>query len=476
MANVETQLVSTSVLLQDERSGVLGTGTWSPYITEDDRTILVEWLVEVSTNLGLKSQTLLKSVIVLDAALARMPNLTTENLQLVGIASLALAALYEQEFPTYMEEYVAITASRESILEMQETIFKLLGCSLSVPTEMDFLRILCIDYPDALPQCEQLAIALCVRGSDYLPSVRATACIDVVQQSYTNVFDIPHDVVLDAPRDKEEWIASTFFKPSLEITLISPEAVPEDAPLLGKGASGIVRKVDYGGATFAVKTTAPDLLDDLMDKSTIREISILLSLSHPNVVKIHHITSDLRSIFIELGQGDLEGLIHEVGPWDYNEQRHGAHQLLDALVYIHSCGVLHRDIKPQNIIVYVEQEVVYKIADFGSARGCNTPVDNGQYTDVLGTLWYAAPEMLLEDDRYSDRIDVWSMLCTLYQCATGSVLFRGKDQEDQLDTIDYVLDTVVFENNDMLSPFYKEMMTMGLVVDPVDRPSARDLL
>lgn len=98
---------------------------------------------------------------------------------------------------------------------------------------------------------------------------------------------------------------------------------------------------------------------------------------------------------------------------------------------------MHRDIKPQNILVTQDRNL--KVADFGLARAFTIPVR--PYTSQVVTLWYRAPEVLLEAQEYSTPIDVWSVGCILAELANKAPLFTGDSEIDQIFRIFRVLGT-----------------------------------
>lgn len=98
---------------------------------------------------------------------------------------------------------------------------------------------------------------------------------------------------------------------------------------------------------------------------------------------------------------------------------------------------MHRDIKPQNILV--GGDLVLKLADFGLARAFTIPVR--PYTSQVVTLWYRAPEVLLEAQEYSTPIDIWSIGCILAELSSKSPLFTGDSEIDQVFRIFRVLGT-----------------------------------
>lgn len=103
-------------------------------------------------------------------------------------------------------------------------------------------------------------------------------------------------------------------------------------------------------------------------------------------------------------------------------------QLLEGIAYCHAHRVLHRDLKPQNLLVDSEGRI--KIADFGLARAFGIPVR--AYTHEVVTLWYRAPEILLGAKFYSTAVDVWSLACIYAEMASGRTLFPGDSEIDQL--------------------------------------------
>lgn len=103
-------------------------------------------------------------------------------------------------------------------------------------------------------------------------------------------------------------------------------------------------------------------------------------------------------------------------------------EILGGVSFIHSCKILHRDLKPQNILINKDNSV--KIADFGLARTFS--IELRPYSQEVVTLWYRSPELLLGQPEYCTAVDMWSLGCIFFEIVTGKVLFKGSCAQAQI--------------------------------------------
>jgi len=113
------------------------------------------------------------------------------------------------------------------------------------------------------------------------------------------------------------------------------------------------------------------------------------------------------------------------------------YQLIQAILFCHQRRVLHRDLKPQNLLI--DKSGAIKVADFGLARAFGVPVR--VYTHEVVTLWYRAPEILLGANKYACPVDIWSIGCIFAEMANKRPLFQGDSEIDQLFRIFRILRT-----------------------------------
>ena len=113
------------------------------------------------------------------------------------------------------------------------------------------------------------------------------------------------------------------------------------------------------------------------------------------------------------------------------------YQLCLGIAYCHQHRVLHRDLKPQNLLINIEGEL--KLADFGLARAFGIPVRS--YTHEVVTLWYRAPDVLMGSRKYSTPVDIWSIGCIFAEMVNGQPLLPGASESDQLAKIFKLLGT-----------------------------------
>jgi len=125
-------------------------------------------------------------------------------------------------------------------------------------------------------------------------------------------------------------------------------------------------------------------------------------------------------------------------PMSLDTVKRFTHQLSSGLLYCHSHRILHRDLKPQNLLIDKNNNL--KLADFGLARAFGIPMRT--YTHEVVTLWYRAPEVLLGSRHYSTAIDIWSVGCIMAEMVNkGHALFPGDSEIDQIFKIFRVLGT-----------------------------------
>ena len=184
----------------------------------------------------------------------------------------------------------------------------------------------------------------------------------------------------------------------------------------------------------------------ILAKRALREIKLLRHFAgHENITSILNMQvadfNDFNEIYLvqELMEADLHQIIRSEQPLTEAHYQYFVYQTCRGLKYIHSANVLHRDLKPGNLLVNADCEL--KICDFGLARGLSDKEDAGFMTEYVATRWYRAPEIMLAYRNYTKAIDMWSVGCILAELLQGKPLFKGRDYVDQLNQILTVLGT-----------------------------------
>lgn len=181
---------------------------------------------------------------------------------------------------------------------------------------------------------------------------------------------------------------------------------------LGEGTYGIVYKAQNKQTNniVALKRIRLDNEEEGVPCTAIREISLLKELVHNQIVRLFDVvhTEKKLTLVFEYLDSDLKKYLDSTCI-DIPLIQHLMYQLMTGISYCHSQRVLHRDLKPQNLLI--NKKLDLKLADFGLARAFGIPVRS--YSHEVVTLWYRSPDVLLGSRHYSTSIDIWSAGCIM---------------------------------------------------------------
>ncbi|KAG6487874.1 hypothetical protein ZIOFF_056612 [Zingiber officinale] len=278
----------------------------------------------------------------------------------------------------------------------------------------------------------------------------------------------------------------------------------EKVEKIGEGTYGVVYKARdrLTNETIALKKIRLENEDEGVPSTAIREISLLKEMQHSNIVRLQDVVHSDKRIYLVFEYLDLDLKKHmdscpELAK-DPRLVKTYLYQMLRGIAYCHSHRVLHRDLKPQNLLIDRRTNAL-KLADFGLSRAFGIPVRT--FTHEVVTLWYRAPEILLGSRQYSTPVDVWSVGCIFAEMVNQQPLFPGDSEIDELFKIFRILGTPNEETwpgvtslPDFKSAFPKwqskdlatvvpnlgapgiDLLSRMLILDPSKRISARQAL
>ncbi|KAG4931826.1 hypothetical protein AAZX31_17G248600 [Glycine max] len=225
--------------------------------------------------------------------------------------------------------------------------------------------------------------------------------------------------------------------------VLSAKEAFEKLEKVGEGTYGKVYRAreKATGKIVALKKTRLHEDEEGVPPTTLREVSILRMLSRdPHVVRLMDVKQGQNKegktvlyLVFEYMDTDLKKFIRSfrqtgqtVPPQTIKSLMY---QLCKGVAFCHGHGILHRDLKPHNLLMD-PKTMMLKIADLGLARAFTVPIK--KYTHEILTLWYRAPEVLLGATHYSMAVDIWSVGCIFAELVTKQALFPGDSELQQL--------------------------------------------
>merc|ERR1719284_2126960 len=238
--------------------------------------------------------------------------------------------------------------------------------------------------------------------------------------------------------------------------------------VVGEGAYGVVLKCKNKDTNeiVAIKKFKESEEDEVVRKTTLREVKILRIMRHENIVQLKEAfrrKGKLYLVFEFVEKSMLDILEANPNGVDTETVRLLTCQLARAIEYCHRHDVIHRDIKPENLLINPADNAL-RLCDFGFARSVQ---GDALLTDYVATRWYRAPELLLGATQYGKDVDIWAAGCIMGELTDGQPLFAGESEVDQLFVIQKVMGPLTPGHMEM---FLTNPRFLGIQFPEVNRP------
>jgi serine/threonine-protein kinase len=256
--------------------------------------------------------------------------------------------------------------------------------------------------------------------------------------------------------------------------------------LLGRGGMGVVYRAEHPrlGATIALKVMDPELaMDEVFRERFVREARAAAAIKHPSIIPIYDAGEWNGDLFIAMRfiEGEeLRSLIRRDGALPAQQTYVIGLQIASALDAAHRKGLIHRDVKPGNILIEPgpdpDSAPIAYLADLGLTKHVDSHSGVTGSGELLGTIDYIAPEQI-SGSRADGSADVYSLACVLFECLTGTVPYLRENQAAVLWA--HLHDEVprATSVNPSLPPAVDAALARGMAKSPDDRfPTARALV